>query len=142
MFGIEMASPPLSAAPPKKKAGKRAKEKTPATSKESSQENADEAPGSEKKPMKAPSAPKVVAKAGARSKAREPRVSAPTDVKQGRSAAPTKGAMRASKTETREPIDLQIIASAPGSNSHKNEQASGRTCAAKWIGAKKRKSRG
>ena len=41
LFGIEMASPPLSAASPKKKAGERAKEKTPATSKESGQRNAE-----------------------------------------------------------------------------------------------------
>ena len=50
--------------------------------------------------------------------------------------------MRASKTETREPIDLQTVASASIGKSRKNEQASGRTRAAKWIGAKKRKSRG
>ncbi|WP_292528087.1 hypothetical protein [Methylocystis sp.] len=142
MFGIEMAPPPPRAAPPKKKAGKRAKEKTPATSKQSSQGNADETLGSDKKPMKAPSTRKVVAKAGARSKAREPRPSAPTDVKKGKSAAPRKGAMRARKMETREPINLQTVASASIGKSRKNEQASGRTRAAKWIGAKKRKSRG
>ena len=142
LFGIEMASPSLSAASPKKKAGERAKEKTPATSKESGQRNADEALGSEKKPMMAPSAPKVVMKAGARSKARQPRISAPTDVKKRRSAAPTKDAMRASETETRKSIDLQTVASASIGKSRTNEQASGRTRAAKWIGAKKRRSRG
>ena len=142
LFGIELAPPPVASAPPPKKVGKRGKEKTPAASKESSQGNADEALGSEKKPMKAPRARKVVAKAGARSKAREPRASAPADAAKAEAAPPTTGGTKASKTETRQRIDVKTVASAPGGKSRKNEQASSRTRAAKWIGAKKRKSRG
>jgi uncharacterized Zn finger protein len=142
LFGIEMASPPVVAAPPPKKAGKRAKEKAPAASPDSSKGNADKALGGLKRPMKAASAPEVTARDRTRSKASKPRGSAPTDIKKGKSAAPTKGAMRASKTETREPIDLQTVASAPMGKRGKIQQGSGRTRAAKWIGVKKRKSRG
>ena len=142
LFGIEMAPPPLSAAPPTKKAGKRAKEKTPAANAESSKGNAENALGAVKKSMKAPSARKVAAKAGTRSKASEPRGSAPADAAKGETAAPTKGATKPSKTETRQRVDLKTVASAPGGKSGKIKQASGRTRAAKWIGAKARKSRG
>ena len=142
MFGIEMASPPLSAAPPKKKAGKRAKEKTPAGNAESSKANAENALGAVKKSMKAPSARKVAAKPGTQSKASESEGFAPADSAKGESAAPRKGATKPSKMETRHRVDLKTVASAPGGKSGKIKQASGRTRAAKWIGAKARKSRG
>ena len=142
LFGIEMAPPPVASAPPPKKAGKRAREKTAAGSPESSEGNADKALGSEKQPMKAPSARDVVPKAGRRSKAREPRGSAPADAAKAETVAAVKSTTKARKTETRQATDLKTVVSAPGSKSRKNEQAPGRTRAAKWIGAKKRKSRG
>ena len=142
LFGIEMAPPPVASAPSPKKASKRAKEKAPAASPASSEGNADIALGTVKRSMKASEARDVAAKVGGRSKASKPRGSAPTDVKKGKSTAPTKGAMRASKTQTREPIDLQTVASASIGKAGEIKQGSGRTRAAKWIGAKARKSRG
>ena len=142
LFGIEMAPPPVASAPPTKNARKRGKEKTPAASLESSEGNAENALGAVKKSMKAPGARKVAAKAGTRSKASEPRGFAPADVAKGETAAPTKSAAKSSKTETQQRTGLKAVASAPGGRSGKIKQASGRTRAAKWIGAKARKSRG
>ena len=123
LFGIEMAPPPVASAPPPKKAGKRAREKTAAGSPESSEGNADKALGSEKQPMKAPSARDVVPKAGRRSKAREPRGSAPADAAKAETVAAVKSTTKARKTETRQATDLKTVVSAPGSKSRKNEQA-------------------
>ena len=142
LFGIEMAPPPVASAPPPKKAGRRAKEKTRAASKESSEGVADTALGAVKKPMKAPSARDVAAKAGRRSKSSKPRGSAPADVAKGETPASTRGATTPSETETRQRIDLKIAGSPSIGKPGKIKQASGRTRAAKWIGAKARKSRG
>jgi uncharacterized Zn finger protein len=141
LFGIEMAPPPVMSAPPTQRAGKRAKIKAPAARPDSSEANADKALDSAKKSMEASSAPEVAARDRTRSKARKPRGSTPTGVKKAKSAAPM-NAMRASKTETRGPIDLQTVTSASTGKSGNTQQRSGRTRAAKWIGAKKRKSRG
>jgi uncharacterized Zn finger protein len=94
LFGIEMAPPLVSSAPPPKKAGKRAKEKTLAASPERSEGNADKVFVVVKKSLKAPSARDVAAKAGTRSKASEPRGSAPAAAAKGKAAAPTKGAAK------------------------------------------------
>jgi hypothetical protein len=91
---------------------------------------------------KAQSARDVAATAVARSITGKPRGPASTGVTESKSVVPTKGVMRANKTEALEPINLQITARAPGGNLRKVEHPSGRTRAARWIGAKKRKSRG
>jgi uncharacterized Zn finger protein len=141
LFGIEMTPSPVSVGPPMRKAGKRAKEKAAAASPEGPAGNSDNARGAVKETTKAPGARKVAAKAGARSKASEPRGSAPANAAKGKAAAPTKGATKASKTETRQRLDVQAVASAAVGKSGQDKQTAGRTRAAKWIGAKARKSR-
>lgn len=141
LFGIEMTAPPVAGARSQRKAGKQDKEKSAGVSAERLEKNVDRAVRTTKKVTEAPSAQEIATKSRARTKAKQTGGSTPADPAKGKIASTMNRGRRASKAIEAHCIDPPTKITPPRRKQRKNEQAAGRTRAAKWIGAKARKTR-
>jgi uncharacterized Zn finger protein len=136
LFGIEMA-PPVARVP----ASKRGKEKTVGASVDSAKQIIKKPRDVTKEVTPPRSTRDVTATPEIRTMTKQPRGSTPAGPAKGNFASTRKGRTKANKTIAAQDINPQTE---PSQRRHKRrikEQASGRTRAAKWIGAKARKSR-